>query len=1053
MKRLSIFLSVVFCMLTLSCEKEPILIISQSTVSFGEEGGSLSLPFITNKAWIASSDQSWCKVSPLNGDAADNNSVILNISCDPNTSFDSRTATVTISCMDLSQSIQVSQDKNDGLFISQDSFELTNDAQRISVEVKANIDYAYNIDENCSEWIKPVTTKGLSTNIVLFDISKNDTFDKREGKITFSQNNGLLSGVVTIRQSQQNGLFVSTPEYFLSNEKHLLSVEVKSNVDFTVTSESEWIRPVETKGLQSSQINLEVEANNSFESRIGTVLVRQKDGDLTGTITIRQDETHGIILSNNSFDLTNDAQTIDIEVTYNVDFDVIISEGCKNWIKLITTKGSNSKVYSFSIKKNETYDDRQGFLTFKQKEGPLSETVSVKQSQKDAIILAEKEYQLSGNSQTLSFDIQSNVDFRLEINGSWIRHLGTKGLDKHTLSFAIEENTVLDLREGSISLISDKIRQTIIIKQSKKQSQISPGISTEPHFSEAIELICLVFRIMGAPEYNTCQVPSVYESADSYFASMKNHEAISVARECANTGVSYDAVTAFGLHLVISEQGVISFNQDFIESSDSSFNRWSYQQKKKMLAALNDFYKESGFHEWYQSMEPYRQEALDAFDRAINIEVEWFDNFFGHVDNLSSQVILSFFIGNNNNGLSVDLANGGRLLSPVMGCLSQRGYGNSIIFSDDGSILVHEFSHPYCNPLIEKYWNSIRESATAVFNTVRGKMSNMAYGQAQTMMNETFVRASVIRYFINHTDDKQQEARIQNEERMGFLLVRSLVEALDKREKEKSKYATMEDFMPEIIEAINNYVPQFSGSGQYDEYTYPSTKNLLPGFFSVSATKKVQFTKGNLYWDGAKWKFEDNQMNFPNTWNPNHVGHLYWTKTASTAYAQDFDESLLKTASTTDHLFCDGSDDAHSLKVEGISGLRVLDNGDDGEINYLLNKRDNARKLYRFPVEIKDVGYCLVIAPDNYTGTISNSYDSESWAAAEAAGLICLTPAGFRTGNKISDNGYRGDYWTGTPKTDSNRHAHLLSFSNSVYLFPSYSIRNVGYCIRLVKDL
>ena len=44
-----------------------------------------------------------------------------------------------------------------------------------------------------------------------------------------------------------------------------------------------------------------------------------------------------------------------------------------------------------------------------------------------------------------------------------------------------------------------------------------------------MELICLVFRLAGAAEYNQCQVQAVSSSADQFFASMKGHEAVSLA--------------------------------------------------------------------------------------------------------------------------------------------------------------------------------------------------------------------------------------------------------------------------------------------------------------------------------------------------------------------------------------------------------------------------------------------------------------------------------------------------------------------------------------------
>ena len=872
MKRLSFLLCICafFGMSLLSCERETILIVTQNALSFGEEGGSVSFPFIANKTWIAASDQSWCRVSPTGGDASAESNVALTITCDANTSFDERTCTVTITCMDLSQSIQVTQGKKDGLIVSQTSFDLTNDAQIVSIEVKANVDFTYTIDGACSQWVKAVGTKGLSSHIVLFEIAGNEEYDEREGKITFAQTNGLLSGVVTLRQGQRNGLFVLTPEYAVSNEQQVLTVEVKSNVAFEAVSGSEWIKVVETKGLKTSQITLEVAANETNSQREGRVTVKQTNGDLTGTILVRQ---------------------------------------------------------------------------------------------------------------------------------------------------------------------------------SPKQSE--PILSAEPQFNEGVELLCLVWRLMGAEEFNMCNVPKVYQSADSFFASMKNHEAVALAADYYRSGVSYDAVTAYGVHLVISDQGEITFDSNYVKGSDTSFDRWTNRQKEKMLPALNDFYQQSHFHEWYESLESLRQEAIRSFERSNDVDFSWYNRFFGPQDNLSARVLLSFLIGPNNHGHSVVLTDGTKLLTPVMGCFRESSSGKPY-YSDDGTTLIHEFCHPYCNPLIAKYWNSIQGKVDWVYNLVAGQMSSMAYSNGQSMMNETFVRASVVRYFMTHAGTDPEQI-MQREENRGFMLIRTVVDALGKREELQDEYATMDDFMPELVKAINDF-GNYSGSGQYDEYTCSSTPNLLPGVFSVSATKKVRFTKGNLYWNGSDWRFESNQMNYPSKWDPNHVGHFYWTQTAEAAYAVSYKETG---TSPADHFFCDGSDDAHLLTVEGISGLRVLaDDDDKGELGYLLYYRPNADKLYKFPVDVKDVGWCIVLAPDSYTGTIESSYDATTWAAAEAEGMVCFSPAGIRdSGGVFNCNGFEGAYWSGTPNPNTNRHAYMLMFDMSVSHYPAYSSRQMGFSLRLVQEV
>ena len=122
------------------------------------------------------------------------------------------------------------------------------------------------------------------------------------------------------------------------------------------------------------------------------------------------------------------------------------------------------------------------------------------------------------------------------------------------------------------------------------------------------------------------------------------------------------------------------------------------------------------------------------------------------------------------------------------------------------NLIVHEFSHPYCNPLIDEYWSSIENKAKELYNIVGSTMSNNAYSIV-SMMSETLVRASAIRYMLTHNQEDLVEQAILNEVNGGFLMVKMLVELLEKYEQASGKYASLAAFMPEIVNAINQFDP------------------------------------------------------------------------------------------------------------------------------------------------------------------------------------------------------------------------------------------------------
>jgi len=95
------------------------------------------------------------------------------------------------------------------------------------------------------------------------------------------------------------------------------------------------------------------------------------------------------------------------------------------------------------------------------------------------------------------------------------------------------------------------------------------------HFDECVELMATVWRLSGAEEYNRCRVPQYAHEVDSVFGPYKDHPVVQLARQYQNeTGISYDAVASYGLHLTLNANGAILLDDSFLEGSDNSFDRW-----------------------------------------------------------------------------------------------------------------------------------------------------------------------------------------------------------------------------------------------------------------------------------------------------------------------------------------------------------------------------------------------------------------------------------------------------------------------------------------------
>ena len=236
---------------------------------------------------------------------------------------------------------------------------------------------------------------------------------------------------------------------------------------------------------------------------------------------------------------------------------------------------------------------------------------------------------------------------------------------------------------------------------------------------------------------------------------------------------------------------------------------------------------------------------------------------------------------------------------------------------------------------------------------------------------------------------------------------------------------------------------------------YQLPEGAIPGFFSVSDTKKVFFSKGNLYYNGSTgtYHFEDSQTAYPTSWDPNHVGHFYYSKTASIAYAQSYSDN---NRATWDMFFTnsDRKTPNNSFTVEGQTGVwRILDNHDSYDWIYLLNSRGSGNKVHRSGVEVAGNHNCLVIAPDGNTVDIKSSYTAEEWTAAESAyGFVCLPAAGWRSGSSFTNQDSLGGYLASSPVGNQAHQMYYVSFGSSVNDCAVGS-RSYALSVRLVMDV
>lgn len=224
----------------------------------------------------------------------------------------------------------------------------------------------------------------------------------------------------------------------------------------------------------------------------------------------------------------------------------------------------------------------------------------------------------------------------------------------------------------------------------------------------------------------------------------------------------------------------------------------------------------------------------------------------------------------------------------------------------------------------------------------------------------------------------------------------------------------------------------------------------LEGEFSVSASKKVYFSRGNLYWDGDSFEFETNQYDSQSSWTPSHVSHFFWSKEAAVAYAESYEDSE---AAESDVFFTNSTEDTPKADfvVNDVAGqFRTLS---ADEWDYLFKQRANASKLYKQFVNICGIEKCVVFAPDNWDTNvfpIQASYSEAAWAFAESKGLICIPSTGYYS-SRIYSFGNSCNYWSSSPQ--SSKRAFNVAVNETEVSPKKDNPRLFGHSVRLVTDV
>jgi hypothetical protein len=321
-----------------------------------------------------------------------------------------------------------------------------------------------------------------------------------------------------------------------------------------------------------------------------------------------------------------------------------------------------------------------------------------------------------------------------------------------------------------------------------------------PKVDTRTELLSIVFRLAGNFEYNDDAFKSYVSDIHNHFDKYKDHPLIAFATELRDkNGVSFDAVMFMAIYLSQppSLDPLIPFSSTIPEG------RWGQDNANKFAVLLKQFYTDAKCDEFFKAREGLYKTAGEKFMPVYEaLDVNWYNQYYGAQPDGSLNAIIGLGLGGGNFGPKVKYPDGKEDTYAIMGTWAIDSTNKPFYNVDDYlPTLIHEFNHSYVNHLTKKYEKDFERSGSKLFDLVKAGMGNQHYTSWQTMMNESLVRASVIRYLLKHNaDGHAAKNQLISDFGRGFFWMKALVESLGVYEKNRAKYPTIESYMPVLAD-------------------------------------------------------------------------------------------------------------------------------------------------------------------------------------------------------------------------------------------------------------
>ena len=500
------------------------LILSQQVYELPDVESVIELEVQANVSYETSISVDW--IEPVTSRSLTKETLTFRVAA--NESTEQRSGTITVKSGELEETVNVYQAgkaEEPVLLLSDEVLNVGAEGGTVDVQVQSNVAYTYRAEAEY-DWIAEPASRAVSTHTIHLEVQPNETYDSREARFIFTDETATLTDTLVVRQAAAGGLIVSASRVDLAAEDTGFSLELQTNVDYTVSIDADWLEQVTSRGLKTETLTFSCGQNYSTASREAVIRLDSEIGEQEVKVVqagrIEDVGDHDFMnVSPPSLSLASDAASFTVSVSTNVDYQVASNV---DWITATVSGTTNASSVTFDVKANEGATAREGIITFTSSDGSMVRTVTVTQAGKEIpqLDISPAMFTLTSEEASIEVAVEANVKYTVSSSAVWLVSPVSGLTESNSLTFDVAANEETSVREATLTFTSEdgSITRTVTVTQAGKEAvslSVSPtsfnlsneatsvnvSIEANTKYTVSSSAVWLVSPVSGLTESNS----------------------------------------------------------------------------------------------------------------------------------------------------------------------------------------------------------------------------------------------------------------------------------------------------------------------------------------------------------------------------------------------------------------------------------------------------------------------------------------------------------------------------------------------------------------------